>query len=93
MTEFKPFFKLEKTRKIYRYEDAEIAVEDIVDFGSAVEVEIMAAPGDEQKSKEKIIEILKSFGVPESAIVPKSITNIVMKERAFKQDPLSLKYI
>lgn len=87
-TEFKPFFKLEKTRHIYRLGDMEVCVEDITDFGAAVEVEIMCAPGDETHAKGKIRDFLHQCNVGEDKIVPKSITNIIMKERAFKQEIL-----
>jgi predicted adenylyl cyclase CyaB len=86
LTEFKPFFKLEKNRDVYEYDGVEISIENIVDFGGAVEVEIMSYPGEEQASKEKIKTVLYSLGISEKDIVPKSITNIVMKERAFKQN-------
>lgn len=85
LTEFKPFFKLEKNRGVYEYEGVEISIENIADFGGAVEIEIMAYPGEEEASKEKIKKVLYSLGISEKDIVPKSITNIVMKERAFKQ--------
>lgn len=84
-TEFKPFFKLEKTRYIYNFDDMEVCIEDITDFGGAIEVEIMCAPGEEKQSKEKIKLFLKDIGINEDKIVPKSITNIIMKERAFRQ--------
>lgn len=87
-TEFKPFFKLEKTRYTYRLNDMEICVEDIADFGGAVEVEIMCASGNESSAKEKIKAFLKQCNIGEDKIVPKSITNIIMKERAFKQEIL-----
>ena len=87
-TEFKPFFKLEKTRCIYRLDEMEVCVENITDFGGAVEVEIMCAPGDEARAKEKIKDFLRICNIGEDEIVPKSITNIIMKERAFKQDIL-----
>lgn len=87
-TEFKPFFKLEKTRYVYQLDDMEVCVEDISDFGGAVEVEIMCAPGDEARSKEKIKKFLRQCGIGEDKIAPKSITNIIMKERAFKQEIL-----
>lgn len=86
MAEFKPFFKLEKNRFVYRLNDMQICVEDIADFGAAVEVEIMCASGDESSAKGKIKAFLKQCNVDENHIVPKSITNIIMKERAFKQE-------
>lgn len=85
-TEFKPFFKLEKERWIYRLNNMEICVENITDFGGAVEVEIMCAQGEENLAKEKIKTLLNCCGISEEKIVPKSITNIIMKERAFKQE-------
>lgn len=86
LTEFKPFFRLEKDRRIYEYEGMEISVEDIVDFSGAVEVELMVSEGEESKAKEKIIKFLESLEITKEDIVPKSVTNIIMKERAFKQD-------
>jgi len=87
MTEFKPFFKLEKHRHTYMVNGMEVLVEDIIDFGGAIEVEIMCAPGEESKSKEKIKNLLiTDLGLQESDIVPKSVTNIVMKQRAFNQE-------
>jgi len=86
MTEFKPFFKLEKHRHTYIINEMEVLVEDITDFGGAIEVEIMCAPGDEERSKSQIKSLLlNELGLSESDIVPKSVTNIIMKQRAFNQ--------
>ncbi len=81
---FKSFFTLEKNRHTYTLDDMEINIEDIVDFGSALEIEIMAFSGEEEVNKKKIRDFLTSMGIPEDNILPKSITNIIMKERAFK---------
>ena len=87
MTEFKPFFKLEKHRHTYVINDMEVLVEDITDFGGAIEVEIMCVPGEEEESKAKIKNLLiTDLGLRESDIVPKSVTNIIMKQRAFNQE-------
>lgn len=87
MTEFKPFFKLEKHRHTYVINDMEVLVEDITDFGGAIEVEIMCVPGEEKESKVKIKNLLiTDLGLRESDIVPKSVTNIIMKQRAFNQE-------
>jgi predicted adenylyl cyclase CyaB len=87
ITEFKPFFKLEKHRHTYAINGIEVLVEDITDFGGAIEVEIMCAPGEENESKEKIKNLLiTDLGLSESDIVPKSVTNIIMKQRAFNQE-------
>lgn len=86
-TEFKPFFKLEKHRHTYAINGMEVLVEDITDFGGAIEIEIMCAPGEEDGSKEKIKNLLiTDLGLSESDIVPKSVTNIIMKQRAFNQE-------
>jgi adenylate cyclase class IV len=62
-----------------------ICVENIVDFGGAVEIEIMCSLGEENKNKQKIINFFKQCNIDDTKIVPKSITNIIMKERAFKR--------
>lgn len=85
-TEFKPFFKLEKERFVYVLDNMEICVEDIVDFGGAVEIEIMCSNDEEvAEAKQKIKSFLHKCGINDANIVQKSITNIIMKERAFKQ--------
>lgn len=86
LTEFKPFFELEKTRRVYKLDQMEISVEDITGFGGAVEIEIMAVAGEEESSKDTIRKFLHSVGIENDMIVPKSITNIIMKERAFNQE-------
>jgi predicted adenylyl cyclase CyaB len=86
LTEFKPFFKLEKNRFVYKLDDMEICVEDIVDFGGAVEIEIMCSDDQVVEAKKKIKEFLLKCDINETNIVPKSVTNIIMKERAFKQE-------
>lgn len=86
-TEFKPFFELEKHRHTYEFGDMEILVEEITDFGGAIEVEIMCVPGEEEISKTKIRNLLiNELGLGEDEIVPKSVTNIIMKQRAFNQE-------
>ena len=86
-TEFKPFFELEKHRHTYQYNDMEILIEQITDFGDAIEVEIMCALGEEEASKAGIRDFLiDELGLDESKIVPKSITNIIMKQPAFTQE-------
>lgn len=84
LTEFKPFFELKKTRYEYRLDKLGIFVEDIEDFGGAIEVEMLTKPGTEEKSKEEILNFLLRIGLSKENLVPKSVTNIVMKERAFK---------
>lgn len=83
-TEFKPYFELKKIRHEYKLGDLGIFPEEIEDFGGALEIEILTTPGNEAVSKEKILEYLEKIGVSKGEVVPKSVTNIVMKQRAFK---------
>ena len=85
-TEFKPFLEIKKTRHEYKLENLGIFLEEIEDFGGALEIEILTTPGLEETSKEKIMEYLEKIGVSKEEVVPKSVTNIVMKQRAFKSD-------
>jgi adenylate cyclase class IV len=64
----------------------EICLEDIVDFGLGIEVEIMTTKEGSESSIQKIKKLLASLGISDEDIVPKSITNMIMHERAFK-DP------
>lgn len=85
LTEFKPFFELEKTRHHYILDGFDIFVEDIKDFGYCIEVEKMTAPGNEEEAKNQILTLLGRLEIESDKIVPKSVTNLVMQERAFKQ--------
>jgi adenylate cyclase class 2 len=85
-TEFKPFLEIKKTRHEYKLGNLGIFVEDIEDFGGSLEVEILTTPGLEESSKEKILEYLEKIEVSKDEVVPKSVTNIVMKQRAFKAE-------
>ena len=83
-TEFKPFFQLEKYRFFYTLNGLNIFVEDIKDFGQCVEVEIMAESGKQDEAKKKIMVFLNKVKVDKDNIVKKSVTNLIMKKRAFK---------
>jgi predicted adenylyl cyclase CyaB len=84
-TEFKPFFELKKTRYTYSFDDQKIFIEEIEDYGDCIEIEIMTSQGKEDAAKEKILSFLEILGINKSNIVPKSVTNLIMKERAFKK--------
>jgi predicted adenylyl cyclase CyaB len=81
---FKPFFELEKSRFHYQYSDFNIFLDDIKNFGTCIELEKIVSPGEETKAKADILDFLKSIGIDEKQLVPKSVTNMVMKARAFK---------
>ncbi len=85
LTEFKPFFELKKTRHHYTLDSLDIFIEDIKDFGCCVEVEKMTTPGKEDEAKNQIFKLLGKLGIEKKSIVPKSVTNLIMKERAFKK--------
>lgn len=85
-TEFKPFFELQKTRYEYKLKELNVFLDDIKDFGACIEVEIITHPGDETNAKDKIINFLAGLGITKDDVVPKSVTNLVMKERAFKSE-------
>ena len=46
----------------------------------------MCEAGEESKAKENIKNFLHQCNLGDEKIVPKSITNIIMKEQAFKQE-------
>ncbi len=81
---YKFFFDLDKDREKFVLGDMEICLEDIKDFGLGIEVEVMATQEESDEVKQKIKTFLKSIDVQEEDIVPKSITNIIMHQRAFK---------
>ena len=81
---FKSFFELEKTRFHYECGGLGVFLDDIKDFGACIELEKIVSVGEENEAKQEIIKFLESIGIEENKIVPKSVTNIVMKERAFK---------
>ncbi len=81
---YKFFFDLDKDREKFVLDDMEICLEDINDFGLGIEVEVMATQEESEEVKQKIKTFLKSIDVQEEDIVPKSITNIIMHQRAFK---------
>ncbi len=81
---FKSFFELKKNRYHYKYKDLNIFLDDIKDFGACIEIEKIVFKGNEDKAKLSIIAFLKTIGVEKSKIVTKSVTNLVMKSRAFK---------
>ncbi len=85
-TEFKPFFEIEKVRTEYKYNNLGVFIEDIKDFGFGIEIEILTSIGKEESAKEEIFSFLASIDISRSSVVPKSITNIIMKERAFKKE-------
>ena len=79
---FKSFFILSKVRTLYDFEDMAINIEDIENFGSVIEVEIITTKELAEEAKARIRSFLNSCHIEESQIVPKSVTNIIMKKLA-----------
>ncbi len=79
---FKPFCTIKKKRLTYRLEGVSIALENIEDFGPGIEVEIMTTKDKEDLAKSKIDEVFSKIEIESSKIVEKSITNIIMHEKA-----------
>jgi predicted adenylyl cyclase CyaB len=77
---FKSYFKLDKIRKSYSIKEYNMTfnIEIIKDFGTIIEVEIITNEEKSENSKVQIKNYLKTLGILENQIVPKSITNILM---------------
>jgi predicted adenylyl cyclase CyaB len=83
---YKFFFSLDKEREVFCYEDMKICLEDIVDFGLGIEIEIMSTKKEARNAKKRIRALISALDISEQDIVPKSITNIIMHQRAFKSN-------
>ena len=81
---FKAFFELEKNRFHYQCLGLGVFLDDIKDFGACIELEKIVSPGEENEAKAALLNFLQSVGIDEKQLVPKSVTNMVMKARAFK---------
>lgn len=79
---YKIFIEIEKVRTTYVFKGISINIEDIKDFGLAIEYEIITSKDNSESAKEEIMKLMDLMGVSRSKIVPKSITNILMKEKA-----------
>jgi adenylate cyclase, class 2 len=79
---FKSFFELKKTRYPFRLGKFSVLVEDIEGFGPALEIEVMTDRANSEKAKKRIKELFDRLGIKPDQIVPKSVTNLIMKKRA-----------
>ncbi len=79
---FKSFITIAKNRHKYKLDNMGIFLEDIDDFGLAIEVEIMATEDEDDEAKRKIGGLFDRLNISSDKIVPKSITNIIMREKA-----------
>ncbi|MBM3208701.1 CYTH domain-containing protein [Candidatus Shapirobacteria bacterium] len=79
---FKPYFTLEKDRSTYSVEGMALVFEDIVDFGPILEAEIITPKDKIEEAKTRIKDFLRELGISSQQIVPKSVTNMLMREEA-----------
>jgi len=79
---FKVFFTLEKQRTSYRVNNMNIAIEDIVGFGPIVEVEVITSKAEAEEAKRMSREFLMQLGIENHQIVPKSVTNLLMRQKS-----------
>lgn len=81
-TAFKAFCEIVKTREEFTLKGVAINLEDIEGFGGAVEAEKMVTRGQETQAKKELKGVLSSLGIDESRLVEKSVTNVIMHQRA-----------
>lgn len=83
---FKPYVTIEKTRHIYSIaknnQTYNLLIEDIKDFGPVLEVEAFSTRENVEASKGFILNLMSSIGITEEQIAPKSVTNMIMKQRS-----------
>lgn len=79
---FKIFFELKKNR--YSFNDGEIHVclEDIDNFQPAIEIEILTFENKTEQAKNKLLDYFKQNNIEQKAVIKKSITNLIMREKA-----------
>ena len=78
---FKAFFTLEKTRQVFTDGYITFNIEEIKDVGSAIEIEILTTPEKAEEAKQETLQALQALA-PGLQPVPKSVTNMVMRQRA-----------
>ena len=73
------------TKKRYSFRDDEINVclEDIESFHPAIEIEILTSSDKAEKAKKQLLDFFKKNHIEKNMIVKKSITNMLMREKAF----------
>lgn len=79
---FKDFFTFKKDRYTYRVGDILVCLENIIGFGSIIEVEIITTKEKSEIAKRKLLKFLESHNIKKEDIVKKSITNMLMKEKS-----------
>ena len=60
--DFKEIVTVEKTRSIWMFKDVEIAIDEVRELGSFIELEITTTYNDPKKAKEYLYQIVKEIG-------------------------------
>lgn len=76
---FKLFCRIEKQRSRFSFCQMTICIDDINDFGCALEIEIMATPETAAQAKQTIQDFLNQIGIAKEQILPKSVTYLLMQ--------------
>ncbi len=79
---FKTFFTFKKQRSTYKLKGLNILIEDINNFQPILELEKLTSPDKSEDSKKELFQALKVLGISSYDVVPKSVTNILMKKWA-----------
>lgn len=84
---FKPYVTIEKTRHVYSITDVNqqeysILIDDIQDFGPILEVESFSTRNNVKATKNFIFNFMSSIGITQEQIAPKSVTNLIMRQRS-----------
>ncbi len=77
---FKNFFEFTKKRYQFSDGDIHICLEDIENFGQAIEIEVLTTEDNVDEAKNGILEYLHTYGIEKEMLVEKSITNLLMKK-------------
>jgi predicted adenylyl cyclase CyaB len=81
-TEFKEFFRLRKQREVFRRDEIMVAIDHIDGFGSGVEIETFGTLEEHEVKRRGLLELVEALGCDRSRIVAKSLTYLVMEQRA-----------
>lgn len=79
---FKIFFELKKSRYSFQDQEINVCLEDIENFQPAIEIEIITSENKTEEAKVKLLDYLKENNIKKENIVKKSITNLLMREKA-----------
>lgn len=76
---YKPFYTLKKQRYGYKLDDINVFLENIKDFGWAVELEIIAPSSLAEEMKTRLEAFMEDMGITKDQHVLKSVTNTLMR--------------